>query len=137
MADIINLELQQMQQVSLRISGLLDKLRLIGSSEDAKTLKKAIPIWMEITDLRGRQLEYLERQFAVLKQQVSEAQDQSWDNEERIMALESIPMTENLAQAFIRLRGLDHEFEAFIESEVDRVTDEALRRDSGGTGNLH
>jgi hypothetical protein len=119
-----------MEKIGRRVTELLDKLQLIGTSEDARTIKSTIPLWVELTELRGKQLEYLGLEFAEIK-------ELQRDNEERIMELESIPMTKNMATSFIHHMGLANEFEAFMDLEVDRVADKLLKGEQGGLDGLH
>jgi len=143
-SNVIKFTDHSMNKIEERVNELLDKLEFIGSSEDIKTLKASIPIWVEITNLRGKQLQYMDSS----NEKVRKAMDQALadlvevraimaDHEDRIMAVEENPMSDGLAQAFIAHMGLEAKFESFVESEIDRVMAESLKKQSDGSSGFH
>jgi hypothetical protein len=44
------------------------------------------------------------------------------EHDERLMDLESIPLTENVATQFIRSMGLQEQFKSFIEEQLSQIS---------------
>lgn len=103
-----------------RSQEILNELQLIndalndGTMSEGVLVKKAIPLWVELDGLREHQIKVLE----IKHQELVKLTD---EDDERIMELESIPMTENAATKFIHDKGLQDEFSAYIEDQLTQI----------------
>lgn len=103
------------------MNNIINELQLLNealsneSITESELVDKAIPLWMELEELRGEQAELLISKHQELVNSLAES-------EERIMDLESTSMTENIATEFIQVKGLQDQFNAYIEEQVAKVS---------------
>ncbi|MDB5053249.1 MAG: hypothetical protein JWM44_1299 [Bacilli bacterium] len=112
-----------MNQISQRITEIHNELhQLDPQTPDTVLLRKAFPLWVELDDLRERQFSDIGALHKEVMVQHSELLELSYDHEERLMQLEGIELTNQIATQFIIDRGLTEQFKEFMAEQVGRVS---------------
>jgi hypothetical protein len=108
--------LHQMQE-------LLDmgKQELISSHE---YVDRHLPLVMKLDALRDQQFDELQRRYKEIEAMYKSNDDDKWELESRLMELEAMPLTDNMAVQFIIKHGLTDNFHRFVEDKLDTAFEE-------------
>lgn len=106
-----------------QISEVLTKMKLLVDSDPiiGETSLKTLSLIIELGELRDRRMSLFTEQLIRAEAELSESNQKLLETETRIMELEAIPLTNNIALQFIRERGLYDQFSAFVEELVNEA----------------
>lgn len=111
-----------MEAINKRVHEILDELRAIDlSREDIGDYRRYFPLVVELNELREQQFQKIQQNH-VRVERAQEANERVLaEIEDNVMELQGIPLTENMATAFIIEKRLKGQFEAYMDRQIEKV----------------